>query len=171
MILDILLRLFHCAPNGHISRFAIDSTSKFHFESYILKDESTWKECYRFDEDNSTSIRLSKLMKYWWVVQKVFLMSFHSHFSTRIYWNRSLTACDPFDIFAKLIKLYASSLTCFCVAITTEFERFQNFKTNFLKSDNLFQKAGVLFFSWKHHDWKRNISIQNCPLRSQCKGK
>ena len=40
MILDILLRLFHCAPNGHISRLAIDSTSKFplwklHFERRI----------------------------------------------------------------------------------------------------------------------------------------
>ena len=33
-----------------------------------------------------------------------------------------------------------------------KFERFQyfNFETNFLKNENLFQKTGVLFFSWNH---------------------
>ena len=34
------------------------------------------------------------------------------------------------------------------------FERFQyfNFETNFLENENLFQKIGVPFFSWKHWD-------------------
>ena len=38
---------------------------------------------------------------------------------------------------------------CFYMTITREFERFQyfNFKTNFLKNENLFQKTGVRVFS------------------------
>ena len=50
--------------------------------------------------------------------------------------------------------------------ITWNFERTQcfNVEANFLKNENLFQKTGVPFFSWKYCDWKRNISIQNCPV-------
>ena len=34
----------------------------------------------------------------------------------------------------------------------TLFEHFQyfHFETNFLENENLFQKTGVLFFSWNH---------------------
>ena len=41
---------------------------------------------------------------------------------------------------------------CFCVTITENFERFQyfNFETDFLENENLFQKTGLPFFSWKH---------------------
>ena len=36
-----------------------------------------------------------------------------------------------------------------------------------MKSRNLFLKTGVTLFNWKYWDWKRNISIQNCLVRSQ----
>ena len=38
---------------------------------------------------------------------------------------------------------------CFYVTISESFKRFQyfNFETNFLESENLFQKTGVQFFS------------------------
>ena len=54
--------------------------------------------------------------------------------------------------------------------INENFERFQYFKfeTDFLENENLFSKTGVRFFSWKHLDWKRIISIKNCHIRSQC---
>ena len=41
---------------------------------------------------------------------------------------------------------------CFYVTISENFKRFQyfNFETNFLENQNLFQKTGVPFFSWKH---------------------
>ena len=41
---------------------------------------------------------------------------------------------------------------CFHVTISGNFERFQYFKfeTDFLENENLFQKIGVLIFSWKH---------------------
>ena len=28
--------------------------------------------------------------------------------------------------------------------------------------------CGVQFISWKYYYWKRSISIQNCPVKSQC---
>ena len=42
--------------------------------------------------------------------------------------------------------------TCFYVAIIENFQGFQYFKfeTNFLKNENLFQKTGAPFFSWKY---------------------
>ena len=57
---------------------------------------------------------------------------------------------------------------CFYVTISGYFECFQyfNFETNFLEDENLFQKTGEWFFSWKY--WKCIISIQNCQVRSQC---
>ena len=41
---------------------------------------------------------------------------------------------------------------CFYVIITENFKRFQyfDFETDFLESEKLFQKTGILFFSWKH---------------------
>ena len=41
-----------------------------------------------------------------------------------------------------------------------------NFETNLSKK--LFQKTGVPLLSWDYYDLKRKISIQNCPVRSQC---
>ena len=48
--------------------------------------------------------------------------------------------------------------------ISESFKRFWyiNFNSNFMESKSLFQKAGVLFFSWNHWDWKHIIFIQNC---------
>ena len=37
----------------------------------------------------------------------------------------------------------------------------------FYQKRNLFQKTGIPIFSWKNQDWKRNISVQNCPVRSK----
>ena len=44
------------------------------------------------------------------------------------------------------------SLACFYVTISESFKRFQyfNFETDFLENEDLFQKTGVPFFSWKH---------------------
>ena len=58
----------------------------------------------------------------------------------------------------------------FYVAISGNFVRLQYFyfERDFLENENLFQKNGVPFFSWKHLDWKRIISIQDYHMRSQC---
>ena len=45
---------------------------------------------------------------------------------------------------------------------------FSILEIDLMENENLFPKAGVLFFSWKHEDWKRIISIQNCHTRNQC---
>ena len=41
---------------------------------------------------------------------------------------------------------------CFYVTISGNFERFQYFdlETDFMENENVFQKTGVSFFSWKH---------------------
>ena len=53
--------------------------------------------------------------------------------------------------------------------ITGSFERFQNvnFEASFLKNENSFKKTGVPFFSSNYYECKRNISRQNCPVKSQ----
>ena len=55
----------------------------------------------------------------------------------------------------------------FFVTIRRNFERFQyfNFETDFLENEKYFQKTGASLFSWKHLDWKRIISIQNCQIK------
>ena len=55
------------------------------------------------------------------------------------------------------------------MTITENFECFRhfNFERNFLKKANPFQKIRAQFFSCKYYDWRRNISIQNCSVRSQ----
>ena len=71
------------------SNFPMDTSSsirhRFHIEiprgkfvdiSSILKGKSTWKLWHRFNMENSTWIRLSKSIKYWWVFHVDFSMSF-----------------------------------------------------------------------------------------------
>ena len=52
---------------------------------------------------------------------------------------------------------------------TKDFEHFQcfNFETSFLKNEIFFWKTGVPFFSWIHYYWKRIMSIQKWPVKSQ----
>ena len=54
------------------------------------------------------------------------------------------------------------------MTISENFKRFQlfSFQKDLLENKSLFKNTGVLFFSWKHKDWKRIISIQNCHIRS-----
>ena len=59
---------------------------------------------------------------------------------------------------------------CFYVTITGNFGRFHYFNSeiNCLKIESFSQKTGVSFLNWKYSNWKRNISTQNYPVRSQC---
>ena len=59
-------------PNGHIF---VDSPS-------IQCQNSTWKLEYRFDEENSRWIRLSKSTKYRWVLHVDFSLSFQRRIDT-----------------------------------------------------------------------------------------
>ena len=56
---------------------------------------------------------------------------------------------DNFSIFMFLVMYF---LACFLVTLSENFKCFQcfNFETDFLENEDLFQKTGVPFFSWKH---------------------
>ena len=63
-----------------LRRFSVDSTMKIHWQSvdisWTKKGKSTCKEWHRFDVNNSTSIQLSKLTKYRWVLHVYFSITF-----------------------------------------------------------------------------------------------
>ena len=56
---------------------------------------------------------------------------------------------DNFSIFMFLVMYF---LACFLVTLSENFKCFQyfNFEIDFLENEDLFQKTGVPFFSWKH---------------------
>ena len=94
-----------------------------------------------------------------------------THFSTRIYWNR-VQMFKQGDSSNNGTRDFSDSLPferslCFYVTITEIFEHFQYF--NLEKNEKLFQKTEVLLFSWNYWDWKCNISMQNCSVRSHVK--
>lgn len=56
-------------------RFTIVSTSKFHIEKSPIF-HPLWKSNPRFDKDSSTSIQISKLIKYWQIIHVIFQYCF-----------------------------------------------------------------------------------------------
>ena len=58
-----------------------------------------------------------------------------------------------------------SKNTFFTEHIWTTASKYSNFEKNFPKNENILLKTAVPFFSWRYKDWKRNISIQNRPVK------
>ena len=101
-----------------------------------------------------------------------FVLTQENIFSERVYFQNNRKSVSLLTSRTRDLQdsLPFERSTCFYQTSTVNFECFQyfNFEKKILKNENIFQKTGVPFFNWKYQDLNRNISIQNCLVRSQC---